>query len=177
MELLAPLESNVCVFRYVDRFNIILGKLNGEQRTDQINEEILFRLQESGIAAPSGIDLFLLLVRSSNLLRDSRQWQLCAAHRPCEPSQCARRFRPVVQDCPKIGKPDLSQLNFEYALICAYSYEIIAALMKFWWIISYASQINRIWMRLFLFQLSANRSDQYDREYFNVAPQLLILCL
>lgn len=54
MELLAPLECNVCVFRFIDRFNIIIGKVGGEERTDQINEEILYRLQESGIAAPSG---------------------------------------------------------------------------------------------------------------------------
>lgn len=53
MELLAPLECNVCVFRFIDRFNIILGKVSGEERTDEINEEILYRLQESGIAAPS----------------------------------------------------------------------------------------------------------------------------
>jgi len=53
MELLAPIETNVCVFRYIDRYNVIINSVNLDH-LNYINEQILYKIQESGIAAPSG---------------------------------------------------------------------------------------------------------------------------
>lgn len=46
LERLAPIETSICCFRYRTR-------AVPDDRIDQINEEIVTRLQESGIAAPS----------------------------------------------------------------------------------------------------------------------------
>jgi aromatic-L-amino-acid/L-tryptophan decarboxylase len=47
LELLAPIPLNVVCFRY-------RGNLQAEAALKDLNQEILFRLQESGVAAPSG---------------------------------------------------------------------------------------------------------------------------
>jgi len=47
LELLAPIPLNVVCFRY-------RGKLQEEAALRDLNQEILFRVQESGVAAPSG---------------------------------------------------------------------------------------------------------------------------
>jgi len=47
LELLAPIPLNVVCFRY-------RGKLRDEATLKELNQEILFRLHESGVAAPSG---------------------------------------------------------------------------------------------------------------------------
>jgi len=47
LELLAPIPLNVVCFRY-------RGKLQEEATLKEVNQEILFRLHESGVAAPSG---------------------------------------------------------------------------------------------------------------------------
>jgi glutamate/tyrosine decarboxylase-like PLP-dependent enzyme len=50
LELLAPVELNVVCFRFNN------GAV-GEQDLDSLNEEVLLRLQESGVAVPSGTRL------------------------------------------------------------------------------------------------------------------------
>jgi glutamate/tyrosine decarboxylase-like PLP-dependent enzyme len=47
LELLAPIPLNVVCFRY-------RGRLEEEAALKRVNQEILFRLHESGVAAPSG---------------------------------------------------------------------------------------------------------------------------
>jgi aromatic-L-amino-acid/L-tryptophan decarboxylase len=47
LQLLAPVELNVVCFRYNPG-------LSGEGNLDRMNEEILIRIQESGVAVPSG---------------------------------------------------------------------------------------------------------------------------
>jgi len=47
LELLAPIPLNIVCFRY-------RGNLADEAALKDVNQEILFRLQESGVAAPSG---------------------------------------------------------------------------------------------------------------------------
>jgi aromatic-L-amino-acid/L-tryptophan decarboxylase len=47
LELLAPIPLNVVCFRY-------RGSLQDEATLKDVNQEIVFRLQESGVAAPSG---------------------------------------------------------------------------------------------------------------------------
>ena len=47
LELLAPIPLNIVCFRY-------RGGLEEEASLQQVNQEILFRLHESGVAAPSG---------------------------------------------------------------------------------------------------------------------------
>lgn len=47
LELLAPVELNVVCFRYNPG-------LSDESEIDRMNEEILIRIQESGVAVPSG---------------------------------------------------------------------------------------------------------------------------
>lgn len=50
LELLAPVPLNIVCFRY-------RGAVAGDERLNEVNREILLRLQESGVAAPSGTQL------------------------------------------------------------------------------------------------------------------------
>ena len=66
LELMAPVALNICCFRYVD------GRLGGEA-LDRLNEEIVIRLQERGLAAPSTTRLSGRLVIRVNLTNHRTQ--------------------------------------------------------------------------------------------------------
>jgi aromatic-L-amino-acid/L-tryptophan decarboxylase len=62
LELLAPVPLNVACFRYV-------GGVRDEARLNAMNNELLFRLQESGVASPSSTEIhgrFALRVANTN---------------------------------------------------------------------------------------------------------------
>jgi aromatic-L-amino-acid/L-tryptophan decarboxylase len=62
LELMAPVPLNIVCFRYV-------GGIRDDARLNEINNELLLRLQESGVAAPSSTVLngrFALRVANSN---------------------------------------------------------------------------------------------------------------
>ena len=75
LELLAPIALNVVCFRY-------RGELEGESRLQAVNQEIVLRLQESGIAAPSSTVIGgRFAIRVANVNHRSRRPDFrCLAH-------------------------------------------------------------------------------------------------
>jgi aromatic-L-amino-acid decarboxylase len=67
LELLAPISLNVVCFRYK-------GRIQNEAQMDAVNKEILLRLQESGVAAPSSTRIAgRYAIRAANVNHRSRR--------------------------------------------------------------------------------------------------------